>query len=187
MASTSKHTQHILFQYSIPRIYWSQQNLDLLSVDSEIQDTYTEVQKGHQRPALPLPRTSCIFTSFFRCVSLLTQISSIYSTILSKLAAPVMCQPASFPNVSPENITMAVVISYWIFLTPIVNYPNRAGNYKMAAKVSHYHHMADTPWTYNIAGNNAHIDEWPPTGIIRDYGHTILEDRSERGGNLMDI
>jgi hypothetical protein len=57
----------------------------------------------------------------------------------------------------------------------------------MAAKVSHCHHMADTPRAYKIAANKACIDEWPPSGIIRDYGHTILEDRSERGGNLMDI
>jgi len=98
-----------------------------------------------------------------------------------------MCRPTSFPNVSPENITMAVVISYLILLTPIVNYPDRAGNYEMAAKVSHCHHMADTPRASKIAANKVRIDDWPPTGIIRDYGHTILEDRSERGGNLMDV
>jgi hypothetical protein len=79
---------------------------------------------------------------------------------------------------------MAVVLSYLILLTPIVNYPDRDGNYEMAAKVSHYHHMADTPRAYKIAANKARIDEWPPTGIIGDYGHTILEDRSEREGEL---
>jgi hypothetical protein len=82
---------------------------------------------------------------------------------------------------------MGVVLSYLILLTPIVNYPDRAGNYEMAAKVSHYHDMADTPRAYKIAANKARINDWPPTGIIRDYGHTILEDRSERGGNLMDV
>jgi len=94
--------------------------------------------------------------------------SSIYSTILSKLAAPVMGRPTSFPNVSPRKIIMAVVHSYFILLTPIVYYPDRAGNYEMTAKVSHCHHMADTPRACKIAGNKARIDDWPPTGIIRD-------------------
>jgi hypothetical protein len=74
---------------------------------------------------------------------------------------------------------MGVVLSYLILLTPIVYYPDRAGNYEMATKVSHCHHMADTLRAYKIAANQARIDEWPPTGIIRDYGHTIFEDRSE--------
>jgi len=95
--------------------------------------------------------------------------SSIYSTIISKLAAPVLGRRTSFPNVSPRNIIiMAVVLSYLILLTPIVHYPDRAGNYEMAAKVSHCHHMADTPRACKIAADKGRIDEWPPTGIIRD-------------------
>jgi hypothetical protein len=63
---------------------------------------------------------------------------------------------------------MAVVLSYLILLTAIVHYPHRAGNYEMATKVSNYHHMADTPLTCKIAANKVRIDEWPPSGIIRD-------------------
>jgi len=115
MAETSRRTQHILFQNSAPRIFWYQQNLDLLSVNIEIQGTYAEIEKGHQGPALPLSYMSCISTLLLCCEIPLTQISSTYSTILSKMAAPVMDKRTSCPNVSAEN---TVRISYrWSFHT----------------------------------------------------------------------
>jgi len=137
MAWISKRTQHILFHHNAPRISWSQQNLDMLHINIEIQGTYTEIEKGHQGPALPLLWMSYIFTLLLWCGSLLTQISSTYEIILSMTAAPVMGQCTSCPNVSTENtIRISVVFSYLVLLTPIVHYSNRGSNCKTAAKVN---------------------------------------------------
>jgi len=68
---------------------------------------------------------------------------------------------------------MSMVFSYSIVLTRIVHYTDRGGNCEMAVNVNHNHHAADSPRTYQITANKIRIDDWPPTGIIRDYSHTI--------------
>jgi hypothetical protein len=55
MTSIYKRTQHILFQHSAPTHFEVSKNLNLFSLNIERQGTYTEIEKGHQGPALPLP------------------------------------------------------------------------------------------------------------------------------------
>lgn len=54
-----------------------------------MQTTHTEVQDGHERPALSLREITCIVILFFGGGTLLTQISSTYKIIVSALTVPV--------------------------------------------------------------------------------------------------
>jgi hypothetical protein len=110
IAQTSKRTQQILLRHSAPKIFWSQQNLDLLSVNIERRSTYTEIEEGHKGPTLPLQWITRIFMSLFWCGSPLTQISSTYNTILSKLAVSVIDRHTSCLNASAENTIRISVI-----------------------------------------------------------------------------
>jgi hypothetical protein len=96
--------------------------------------------------------------------------------MLSKLVAPVIEQPISCPNVSAGNtIRISVTLSYLVLLTLIIHYFDKGSNCEMAAKVSHCHHVAGSLQTYKIARDKISIDDWPPTRIVQDQGHTVRE------------
>jgi hypothetical protein len=82
-----KHTQNMVFQYSVSRANWSQHNhKSHRSIQHEVRTSKYSIVMRDQRCLCR--EIHCIFLCFFWYGILsLTQISSIYDTILSEFAA----------------------------------------------------------------------------------------------------
>lgn len=140
-----------------------------------MQTTHTEVQDGHERPALSLREITCIVILFFGGGTLLTQISSTYKIIVSALTVPVTssthllseCQYCRYRKLNAGCFTNAML------LTPIVHHSSRGRNCKTKTNVRSRCRLNSAPRTCEIAGYATRIDKGPPAGIIWDYCHIV--------------
>jgi hypothetical protein len=126
-----KHTQGIVFQYSVSRTLWSQHNCQPRY--SVTRGTNNQVQHSHERPALLLPQVHCIplLSSDYGLCNSPKSVQSIKLFLASQL----LRRLTRLPLVQVLVLKISSKCQHFpnnALLTPIVYYDDAGGNCKIA-------------------------------------------------------